>query len=188
MRAGGLDAGVALWMASDQGAGVVESIVPVHPISRNRAVLSDGVRVISDDENPLRNRKEALQVVNEKDQPLRTVDAKDYKHPIVSLFAGADSNVIAGLTGAKTWQYHKLNLPAERRPQAQVALWFNTGDPATVAMSRHRRTVTDVAPPADTGCSPGALPHGHPPTPAPICRPPPGTARPDMFSSTPAPR
>ena len=90
-------------------------------------------------------------------------DAKDYKHPIVSLFAGADSNVIAGLTGAKTWQYHKLKLPEDGRSQAQVALWFNSGDPAIVEMPRHRGTVIQVATSADTGWTTWPLHQSYPP-------------------------
>ena len=90
-------------------------------------------------------------------------DAKDYKHPIVSLFAGADSNVIAGLTGAKTWQYHKLNLPEDQRSQAKVALWFNSGDPAIIEMPRHRGTVIQVATSADTGWSTWPLHQSYPP-------------------------
>ncbi len=60
-------------------------------------------------------------------------DAKDYKHPIVSLFAGADSNVIAGLTGALTLQYHKLKIPeGSMIASRNVALWFSSGDPAII--------------------------------------------------------
>ena len=40
-------------------------------------------------------------------------DARDYKHPILNIFYQADAPVIAGLTGAKTWQYHKLKIPEE---------------------------------------------------------------------------
>ena len=90
-------------------------------------------------------------------------DAKDYKHPIVNLFAGADSNVIAGLTGAKTWQYHKLKIPEDQQSQAQVALWFNSGDPAIIEMPRYRGRVIQVATSADTGWTTWPLHQSYPP-------------------------
>lgn len=57
----------------------LETIIPVKAIPLSLSALPDGVRVISDEENPLLGRKGGLQIVNEKDQPLRTVNAKDYK-------------------------------------------------------------------------------------------------------------
>jgi von Willebrand factor type A domain/Aerotolerance regulator N-terminal len=90
-------------------------------------------------------------------------DAKDYKHPIVSLFAGADSNVIAGLTGALTLQYHKLKIPEDQQSQAQVALWFSSGDPAIIEMPRHRGRVIQVATSADTGWTDWPLHQSYPP-------------------------
>jgi Aerotolerance regulator N-terminal/von Willebrand factor type A domain len=89
-------------------------------------------------------------------------DAKDYKHPIVSLFDNADSNVIAGLTGARTWQYQKLKLP-EEAALAKVALWFDSGDPAIVEMPRHRGRVVQVATSADTGWTTWPLHQSYPP-------------------------
>jgi hypothetical protein len=89
-------------------------------------------------------------------------DAKDYKHPIVSLFDNADSNVIAGLTGARTMQYHKLKLP-EDGSLAKVALWFSTGDPAIVEMPRHRGRVVQVATTADAGWTTWPLHQSYPP-------------------------
>ncbi len=90
-------------------------------------------------------------------------DAKDYKHPIVSLFAGADSNVIAGLTGAKTWAYHKLKISEDGKSQAQVALWFTSGDPAIVEAPRHRGRVIQVATSADAGWTTWPLHQSYPP-------------------------
>jgi von Willebrand factor type A domain/Aerotolerance regulator N-terminal/CARDB len=90
-------------------------------------------------------------------------DAKDYKHPIVSLFAGADSNVIAGLTGAKTWAYHKLKIPESGQSQAQVALWFTSGDPAIIESPRHRGRVIQVATSADAGWTTWPLHQSFPP-------------------------
>ena len=90
-------------------------------------------------------------------------DARDYKHPIVSLFDGADSNVIAGLTGAKTWAYHKLKVPEDQAAQARVALWFSSGDPAIVEVPRHRGRVIQVATSADTGWTSWPLHPSYPP-------------------------
>ena len=92
-----------------------------------------------------------------------SLDAKDYKHPIVSLFDGADSNVIAGLTGAKTRSYHKLKLPEGGTSQAQVALWFSSGDPAIVEAPRHRGRVIQVATSADAGWTTWPLHQSYPP-------------------------
>ena len=90
-------------------------------------------------------------------------DAKDYKHPIVSLFANEDSNVIAGLTGAKTWAYHKLSIPNDPPSRAQVALWFNTGDPAIVEVPRHRGKVIQIATSADASWSTWPVHQSYPP-------------------------
>lgn len=90
-------------------------------------------------------------------------DAKDYKHPIVSLFANEDSNVIAGLTGAKTWAYHKLSIPDDPPSRAQVALWFNTGDPAIVEVPRHRGKVIQIATSADASWSTWPVHQSYPP-------------------------
>ncbi len=89
-------------------------------------------------------------------------DAKDYKHPIVNPYYLADASVIAGLTGAKTWQYHKLKIPEDQRSTAQVALYFNTGDPAIVETPRHRGRVIVVATSADTGWSTWPLHQSYP--------------------------
>ncbi|WP_435005249.1 BatA domain-containing protein [Tundrisphaera lichenicola] len=90
-------------------------------------------------------------------------DAGDFKHPIVNAFAGAAANVIAGLTGAKTWQYHRLKIPEDRRSMARVALSFDSGDPAIIEMPHHRGTVIQVATSADTGWSTWPLHQSYPP-------------------------
>jgi hypothetical protein len=90
-------------------------------------------------------------------------DAKDYKHPIVSPYAGTSANVIAGLTGAKTWQYHKLKIPEDPPSRARVALYFNTGDPAIIEVPRHRGTVIQIATSADTGWTTWPLHQSYPP-------------------------
>jgi hypothetical protein len=89
-------------------------------------------------------------------------DAKDFKHPIVSLFDNADSNVIASLTGAKTWQYQKLKVE-DGQPLAKVALWFNTGDPVIVEMPRHRGRVIQVATSVDAAWTTWPLHQSYPP-------------------------
>jgi Aerotolerance regulator N-terminal/von Willebrand factor type A domain/CARDB len=90
-------------------------------------------------------------------------DARDFKHPIVNIFYGAEANVIAGLTGAKTWRYHQLKLPEDQRSTAKVALYFNSGDPAVIEMPRHRGTVIQVATSADTGWTTWPLHQSYPP-------------------------
>jgi len=89
-------------------------------------------------------------------------DAKDFKHPIVNPFQGAPANVIAGLTGAKTWQYEKLKIP-DNGSQAKVALFFNSGDPAIVESPRFRGRVIQVATSADVGWTTWPLHQSYPP-------------------------
>jgi hypothetical protein len=79
-------------------------------------------------------------------------NALDYRHPIVAEFQGELDPVLAGLTQALTWQYHKLLLKPGSK--ARVALAFDSGnppDPAVIEMTRHRGTVFLVATSADTG-------------------------------------
>jgi hypothetical protein len=90
-------------------------------------------------------------------------DARDFKHPIVNIFYGAAANVIAGLTGAKTWQYHKLALPEDAGSRAKVALWFSSGDPAIIEAPRFRGTVVQVATSADAGWTTWPLHQSFPP-------------------------
>jgi hypothetical protein len=74
-------------------------------------------------------------------------DPLKFRHPIVKDFAGASSKVVAGLTGVKTWQFHKLKLPKDSL--ATVALAFDNGDPAVIEAPRYRGTVIQVATSAD---------------------------------------
>jgi len=76
-------------------------------------------------------------------------DGLGYRHPLVADYRGESDPVTAGLTRALTWQYHKLTLPAGSK--AQVALAFDTGDPAVIEMPRHRGTVFQFATSADAG-------------------------------------
>jgi hypothetical protein len=72
-----------------------------------------------------------------------------YLHPIVEPFDNEPDTVQAGLTGVKTWQFHKLRLAAGSA--AKVALAFDNGDPAVVEVPRHRGAVIQVATSADSG-------------------------------------
>src|SRR5262249_19609821 len=53
-------------------------------------------------------------------------NALEYRHPLVGEFRGESDLVTAGLTRARTWQYHKLTVP--RDSNARVALAFDSGD------------------------------------------------------------
>ena len=72
-----------------------------------------------------------------------------YRHPLVALYQGETEPVTSGLTQARSWQYHKLVVP--KGSKAEVALAFDTGDPAVVESHRHRGTVILVATSADAG-------------------------------------
>src|SRR5439155_1756220 len=69
--------------------------------------------------------------------------------------------VMAGLTGSRTWQFHKLKLP--RNSPAQVALGFDNGDPAIIEARRQRGTVVQVATSADAGWTTWPLHPSYPP-------------------------
>lgn len=71
-----------------------------------------------------------------------------FRHPIIRDYDGAPDQVIAGLTGVRTWQFHKLKLPKDSL--ASVALAFENGDPAIIEIPRHRGTVIQVATSADS--------------------------------------
>ena len=72
-----------------------------------------------------------------------------FRHPLVDAFRGESDSVKAGLTQALTLQYHKLVLPKDS--DAQVALAFETGDPAVIEAPRRRGKVIQVATSADAG-------------------------------------
>jgi hypothetical protein len=72
-----------------------------------------------------------------------------YRHPVVAEFRGESDPVTAGLTRALTWQYHKLTLPSDSN--AQIALAFESGDPAVIEAPRFRGNVIQVATSADAG-------------------------------------
>jgi von Willebrand factor type A domain/Aerotolerance regulator N-terminal len=85
----------------------------------------------------------------------------DYRHPIVDAFDGATDQVKAGLTGARTWQFHKLKLPPDS--PARVALAFDNGDPAVIETRHARGTVIQVATSADAGWTTWPLHPSYPP-------------------------
>lgn len=88
-------------------------------------------------------------------------DPLGFRHPIVAPYADSGDKVIAGLTGTKTWQFHKLSIP--RGSEAKVALAFDNGDPAVVERPRYRGTVIQVATSADSGWTTWPLHPSFPP-------------------------
>jgi len=89
------------------------------------------------------------------------LDPLKFAHPIVADFAGAKESVQAGLTGARTYQFHRLSLP--KGSMAKVALAFENGDPAVIESPRSRGTVIQVATSADTGWTTWPLHQSFPP-------------------------
>ncbi len=84
-----------------------------------------------------------------------------YRHPLVAEFRGESDPVTAGLTLTAIWQYHKLTLPAES--QAQIAVAFDSGDPAIIEAPRGRGKVILVATSADAGWNSWPLHNSYPP-------------------------
>ena len=89
------------------------------------------------------------------------LDPLKYAHPLVSDFAGEKESVQASLTGARTYEFHKLTLP--KGSMAKVALAFDNGDPAVIEVPRSRGTVIQVATSADTGWTTWPLHQSFPP-------------------------
>ncbi len=84
-----------------------------------------------------------------------------YRHPLLTEFRGQRDPVLAGLTQAVVWQYHKLVLPPES--PAQVALRFDTGDPAVIEAPVAHGKVIVVATSADAGWTSWPLHNSYPP-------------------------
>ena len=84
-----------------------------------------------------------------------------YRHPLVAEFRGESDPVTAGLTQTAIWQYHKLIKPADSN--AQVALAFDSGDPAIIEAPRARGKVILVATSADAGWTSWPLHNSYPP-------------------------
>ena len=87
-------------------------------------------------------------------------DPKGYRHPLVAEFRGESDPVTAGLTLTSIWQYHKLT---RLNPNAQIAVAFDSGDPAIVEASRFRGKVILVATSADAGWNSWPLHNSYPP-------------------------
>ena len=88
-------------------------------------------------------------------------DPLGYRHSLLAEFRGESDSVTAGLTRALAWQYHRLKLPADST--AQVALAFDTGDPAVFEAPRRRGKVIQVATSADAGWTTWPLHTSYPP-------------------------
>lgn len=78
-------------------------------------------------------------------------DPRGFRHPILAAFRNQPDPVVAGLTQARVWTYHKLQLPSDST--AQVALAFDDGNPAVIEAPRRRGRVFQVATPADSAWS-----------------------------------
>jgi hypothetical protein len=138
-----------------QGGGVVvfggDQVVPDN---YNRMLFADGKGILPAALGPSVGdaaRKEASFGFN----PL------DYRHPILDEFEDQADDVKAGLTGTRTWQYHKLKLPPNS--SARVALAFDNSDPAVIEARYQRGTVIQVATSADAGWTTWPLHRSYPP-------------------------
>jgi hypothetical protein len=88
-------------------------------------------------------------------------DPKGFVHPIVRPYEGTTDAVLAGLTGVKTWKYHRLKVP--EGSGAAAALGFTSGDPAIVEAAHLRGRVYLVATSADAAWSSWPLHPSYPP-------------------------
>jgi hypothetical protein len=84
-----------------------------------------------------------------------------YRHPIVAPYQGETEPVTSGLTQALTFQYHKLNVPNDST--AEVAIKFDTNDPAIIQSKRHQGVVIMVATTADMGWTTWPVHKSYPP-------------------------
>lgn len=138
-----------------QGGGVIvfggDQVVPEN---YNRLLFADGKGLLPASVGP------SVGDASKKESAFG-LDPLGFKHPIVAEFAGESDAVMAGLTGAKTWQFHKLTIP--KGSPAKVALAFDRGDPAVVEAPRSRGTVIQVATSADSGWTTWPLHPSYPP-------------------------
>ncbi len=88
-------------------------------------------------------------------------DPLEFRHPIIRAYQGAAPDVVSGLTGVKTWMYHKLE--PSKDSSAITALAFETGDPAVLEMPHGRGNVTLVATSADAAWGNWPLHPSYPP-------------------------
>jgi hypothetical protein len=139
-----------------QGGGVVafggDRVVPEN---YNRLLYADGKGVLPAEVGP------AVGDAAKKTQSAFEFDPLNFRHPIVEPFANTPDAVLAGLTGVKTWQFHRLTLP--KGTAAQVALAFDTGAPAVIEAARGRGKVFQVATSADAGWTSWPLHPSFPP-------------------------
>ncbi|WP_233578507.1 vWA domain-containing protein [Tautonia sociabilis] len=88
-------------------------------------------------------------------------DPIGFEHPIVAIYQGAPAQVMAGLTGVRTWRSHDLRVP--EGSTARRALAFTDGRPAVLTMPRHRGMVVQVATTADDDWTTWPLHPSYPP-------------------------
>jgi hypothetical protein len=93
--------------------------------------------------------------------PGAAFDPLGFRHPIVSAYAGAPDQVLAGLTAVRTWKHHKLAVPPES--DSVIALGFADGTPAAVEARRGRGVVVLLAATADAGWTSWPLHPSFPP-------------------------
>lgn len=88
-------------------------------------------------------------------------DPLGFGHPIVSIYQGAPAQVVAGLTGVKTWRSFDLLVP--EGSNARRVLDFTDGRPAVLTMPRHRGFVVQIATTADDDWTTWPLHPSYPP-------------------------
>jgi hypothetical protein len=88
-------------------------------------------------------------------------DPLGFEHPIVSIYQGAPAQVVAGLTGVRTWRSFDLLVP--EGSGARPAIAFTDGRPAVLTMPRHRGFVVQVATTADDDWTTWPLHPSYPP-------------------------
>lgn len=129
----------------EQGGGVVVfGGDQVSAENYNRLLYADGKGILP------ASLVEVVGDPGKKDATFR-FDPKGFRHPILAGFRNQPDPVVAGLTQARVWAYHKLATPADSA--AVVALAFDDGDPAVIEAARARGRVFQVAVPADSAWS-----------------------------------
>jgi Aerotolerance regulator N-terminal/von Willebrand factor type A domain len=83
-----------------------------------------------------------------------------YRHPLLAEFRGESLPVMAGLTQTRIWQYHKLT---KLDSKAQVAMAFDSNDPAIIEAPWARGKVILVATSADADWNTWPLHSSYPP-------------------------
>jgi hypothetical protein len=139
-----------------QGGGVVvfdgDRVVPEN---YNRLLYADGKGLLPAEVGP------GVGDAAKKTESAFEFDPLNFRHPLVEVFAKTPDAVMAGLTGVKTWQFHRLKLP--KASAARVALAFDNGAPAIIEAAWHRGKVFQVATSADAGWTTWPLHPSFPP-------------------------